>query len=181
MGVRAVSGRAEAAAVEASQVNAAMASASGEAAAKLEHTDAIVRTVHEIAQKSRILSINGSVEAARAGEQGRGFGVVAREMLELAEHARGAAKQVQATLSEVQRAIGRLHAAIDRSSALADGQSAALAEVRGVVQTLQQAVAGLAKAQDAHQDEAQDRTARSASPREQPRARPAAPRAGARP
>jgi methyl-accepting chemotaxis protein len=144
-GVEAVSARAEAASVEAAQVSALMASASSDAAAKVEHTDAIVRTVHEIAQKSRILSINGSVEAARAGEQGRGFAVVAREMLELAEHARGAAAQVQATLAEVQRAIGVLHGAIERSSALADGQSAALAEVRGVVESLQHAVAELAQ------------------------------------
>ncbi|HEX7488534.1 MAG TPA: methyl-accepting chemotaxis protein, partial [Anaeromyxobacteraceae bacterium] len=170
-GVRAVSTRAEGTAVEAAQVSALMARTSQEAAAKLEQTDAIVRTVHEIAQKSRILSINGSVEAARAGEQGRGFGVVASEMRELAEHARGAAMQVQATLSEVQRAIGQLHAAIGRSTALADGQSTAMAEVRGVVQTLQQAVADLAQNQDG---------ARSLAPRRGASPLPAS-GAGARP
>jgi methyl-accepting chemotaxis protein len=99
--------------------------------------------VQEIAQKSRILSINGSVEAARAGEQGRGFAVVAREMLELAEHARVAATEIQGTLGEVQRAIARMQGAIERSSALANDQGAALAEVRQVMTSLQQAVVSL--------------------------------------
>jgi methyl-accepting chemotaxis protein len=110
----------------------------------VQRTDAIVKSVHEIAQKSRILSINGSVEAARAGEQGRGFAVVAREMLDLAESARGAAGEIQSTLAEVQRAIARLQGAIDRSAGLTRDQAAALGEVGGVVESLQQAVMKLA-------------------------------------
>jgi len=143
MAVKSVSARAEAAAAEATQVTALMESASKDASSKVERTDAVVRTVQEIAQKSRILSINGSVEAARAGEQGRGFAVVAREMLDLAEDARRAATEIQGTLGEVQRAIAQLQGAIERSSALASDQGAALAEVRQVMTSLQQAVVSL--------------------------------------
>jgi sugar diacid utilization regulator len=144
-GVKAISARAEAAVIESRQVSAVMASASEAAATKVERTDAVISTVQEIAQKSRILSINGSVEAARAGEQGRGFAVVAREMLDLAEGARGAAGEVQTTLSDVRRSMTGLQEAISRSAALAEGQSAALAEVRGVVEGLQKSVVELAR------------------------------------
>jgi methyl-accepting chemotaxis protein len=144
-GVKAVSSRAEHAASEAAAVVQQMTSTSRDAAEKVQKSDAILRTVQEIAQTSRILSINGSVEAARAGEHGRGFAVVAREMLELAEHARGAATQIQGTLGEVQRAIAQLQGAIDRSAKLAEGQAGALGEVQGVVMSLQQAIAELAK------------------------------------
>src|SRR5690242_14160099 len=90
-GVQRVSGRAAEVAAEAAQVSELMVRASAEASAKTARTGEIIRTVQEVAQKSRILSINGSVEASRAGDQGRAFGVVAREMLVLAEDARAAA------------------------------------------------------------------------------------------
>jgi Putative sugar diacid recognition len=64
-GMKAVAARAEAASAEAGQVTAVMTGASRDASARIEQADAIVRSVQEIAQKSRILSINGSVEAAR--------------------------------------------------------------------------------------------------------------------
>jgi methyl-accepting chemotaxis protein-like sensor/putative sugar diacid recognition protein len=145
-GVRSVSQRADGAAATSSAVVDLMSRASRQATERVEQTDAIVRTVQEIAQKSRILSINGSVEAARAGEHGRGFAVVAREMLDLAEHARTAANQAQATLADVHKAITQVEHAIGRSASLARDQSAALGEVREVVQSLQQAIAKLAKA-----------------------------------
>ncbi|MFL5301248.1 MAG: sugar diacid recognition domain-containing protein [Anaeromyxobacteraceae bacterium] len=144
-GVKGVSERAERASSEATAVVARMAATSRDAAEKVERSGAILRTVHEIAQTSRILSINGSVEAARAGERGRGFAVVAREMLDLAEHARGAATQIQGTLAEVQRSIEQMQGAIDRSGALARGQASALGEVQAIVLSLQHAVAELAR------------------------------------
>jgi uncharacterized protein YukE len=147
-GVKAVSARAESVTVEAAQVTSVMANASEDAVAKVQHTGEVLRSVQEIAQKSRILSINGSVEAARAGEQGRGFAVVAREMLGLAEDARGAAGEIQTTLADVQRAMAQLGTALSRSSALTKGQSAALAEMRAVVEALQHAVSQLATASD---------------------------------
>jgi hypothetical protein len=142
-GVRGVAARADGAAAEAAAVVEQMAAASRDASEKVAHTDEVLRTVQEIARKSRILSINGSVEAARAGDQGAAFGVVAREMLELAEHARRASADIQVKLGQVQRAIGTLREAIERSSSLTRGQVTAFAEVRGVVQSLERAVMDL--------------------------------------
>ena len=143
-GVRRVSERTDGAVAESAEVVQVMTSASHDASARIEKTDAIVRIVHEIAQKSRILAINGSVEAARAGEQGRGFAVVAREMLDLAEDARKAANEIQVTLGDVQKAIAQVDTAIGKSSTLAKSQASALGEVREVVQGLQVAIVALA-------------------------------------
>jgi uncharacterized protein YukE len=145
-GVQTVSARADGASAAATAVTELMTSASREAVAKVEKTDLILRTVQEIAQKSRILSINGSVEAARAGEGGRGFAVVAREMLDLAENARGAANQIQATLGEVNRSIAQVQTAIGKSAGLTRTQTEALGEVRAVVEALRETVVRIAAA-----------------------------------
>jgi hypothetical protein len=67
-------------------------------------------------------------------------------MLDLAEHARTASNQAQATLGDVHKAIAQVEEAIGRSGAVAKDQSAALSEVREVVRSLQEAIARLAKA-----------------------------------
>jgi sugar diacid utilization regulator len=139
-GVRRVSARTSEVTAEAAQVVGVMSRASRDAADKVEQSGKITRTVQEIAQKSRILSLNGSMEASRAGAQGRAFSVVAKEMLELSESARAASSQIENTLSEVQAAIGVLQGAIERSAALANTQTAALAEVKTVVDGLQRVV-----------------------------------------
>jgi sugar diacid utilization regulator len=143
-GMRQVSSRTAEVSIEANRVTENMTQASSDASSKLAKSGEIIRTVQEIAQKSRMLSINGSVEASRAGEHGRAFGVVAREMLVLAEDARGAANNIQATLGEVQTAIAELEAAIRRSATLAATQNAAFAEIKSVVDFLQHVVSGLA-------------------------------------
>ena len=87
---------------------ARVSTASGTAEAKLGSADEALRGVHAISQQSRMLAINASVEATRAGDQGRAFGVIAREMLTLADDARSASGQIQGSLRDIGGAVTQL-------------------------------------------------------------------------
>ncbi|MBN1285273.1 MAG: PAS domain-containing protein [Anaerolineae bacterium] len=72
-----------------------------------EHTQQIgeiIAAVNDIADQSKMLSLNASIEAARAGEEGKGFGVVAMEVRQLAEQSREATARVRGILNEIQGA-----------------------------------------------------------------------------
>lgn len=100
----------------AAETTAQARAASGTAGDRLASADEALRGVQGISQQSRMLAINASVEATRAGDSGRAFGVIAREMLTLADDARTASNAIQGTLKDVGGAVGALDQA-GRSSA----------------------------------------------------------------
>jgi len=60
----------------------------------------IVSMIHEISDKTNLLSLNASIEAARAGSAGKGFAVVAKEISALNENIQGYAKSIEAYVKE---------------------------------------------------------------------------------
>jgi len=140
---RALSGRLEAAAAESARALEELAASAREAAARLDAAAGVVQTVQEIAQQSRILSINGAIQATRAGEHGLAFAVVARDMTQLAEQTATTAKAIEARLAEVRTAVAGVREAAGRSAASGKSQEAALGEMRGALERIQAAVQGL--------------------------------------
>lgn len=65
----------------------------------------IIATVNDVSERSHLLALNASIEAAAAGEQGRSFAIVASEMKQLADQAKGATRNVRSILGDIQRGI----------------------------------------------------------------------------
>lgn len=66
----------------------------------IEQIDKKTKIIHEIVNKTELLSFNASVEAARAGEHGKGFAVVAEEVGNLARMSGSAAEEIGSLLME---------------------------------------------------------------------------------
>ena len=65
----------------------------------------IIRTIEEIAFRTKLLALNAAVEAARAGKAGAGFAVVADEVKNLAMSAAAAAESTQKILDTTIRRV----------------------------------------------------------------------------
>jgi Amt family ammonium transporter len=61
----------------------------------------IIGTIEDIAERTRILSVNAGIEAARAGDAGRGFRVVAQQVRELADNTTDSARTIADHLSDI--------------------------------------------------------------------------------
>jgi len=72
---------------------------------KTQAVGEIIATVNDIAERSNLLALNAAIEAAGAGDQGNRFSVVANEIKNLADQAKGSTVQVRTILGEIQKGI----------------------------------------------------------------------------
>lgn len=95
----------------------------------------LMEQVHEIAERSDLLALNGSLEAVRAGEAGRGFALVAAEMRRLAERVSLTIVDVRARVADIEAAGAATNEATERSRALAQATAAAAREIATLTRT----------------------------------------------
>lgn len=69
---------------------------------------AVARIIGDIAEQTKILSLNASIEAARAGEHGRTFSVVAQAVRDLAARTSQSAKDITQKVQENHRVLARM-------------------------------------------------------------------------
>lgn len=72
-----------------------------EKAKSVEKIKGLSAAILQITSQTNLLSLNATIEAARAGDLGKGFGVVAKEILKLADNSKQTATQIQVLAHEV--------------------------------------------------------------------------------
>lgn len=65
-------------------------------------------TIRQVADQTKLLSINASVEAARAGEAGKGFSVVAVEVKNLSEKSEVQTNEISTTLKQLKLSVDEI-------------------------------------------------------------------------
>lgn len=91
--------------------------------------------VHEIADRSDLLALNGSLEAVRAGEAGRGFGLVATEMRRLAERVAATVHDIRARVTAISGATLEVVDVSELARELTEGTAAATREIDEATRT----------------------------------------------
>jgi methyl-accepting chemotaxis protein len=89
----------------------------------------LLQLIHEVADRSDLLALNGALEATRAGEAGRGFALVASEMRRLAERVTGTVDDVRERLADIEAAGASTVQATANSRRLADSTATAARKI----------------------------------------------------
>jgi methyl-accepting chemotaxis protein len=102
-------------------------------------TAAIIGEINAIALQTNLLALNAAVEAARAGDEGHGFAVVAKEVGNLAQRSKDAARNTE-TL------IGQSIKLAERGAQISDGVSTELSDILDVVGQVRSTVSQITSA-----------------------------------
>lgn len=74
----------------------------------------IMELIRDVADQTRLLSLNASIEAARAGEAGRGFAVVASEISALSTQTNSATGDIDKLIENIVHSVGEVTNAMDQ-------------------------------------------------------------------
>jgi len=104
----------------------------------VENIQKVVDVIKNIADETKLLSLNASIEAAKAGDAGRGFAVVAENIRTLAEQSAKSSEDIENILSELKKNYNLTIKNVENTSQNMSVQNDKLAETQKVFNTLEQ-------------------------------------------
>lgn len=98
-----------------------------------DQISAILRTIEQIANQTKLLALNATIEAARAGQAGKGFAVVASEVKSLAKKTSDATNDIRNRIASLQQGMSDMLASMtDGSARVVQGSEAIKAVGQGI-------------------------------------------------
>lgn len=96
-----------------------------------------VEVIKDIADQTKLLSLNASIESARAGEYGKGFAVVAEEIGKLAHQSATSSNEIEEILAELAKNYELIIQNVESASKSMEAQSKKLTDTEVVFASLE--------------------------------------------
>ena len=108
----------------------------------VEQIKKAVEMIQDIADQTKLLSLNASIEAAHAGEHGKGFAVVAEEIGKLASQSAQSSSEIEEILKQLVKNYEIIIQNVKSTSDNMDAQNSKLVETQNVFTILEKDVNG---------------------------------------
>ena len=108
----------------------------------VEQIKKAVEMIQDIAEQTKLLSLNASIEAAHAGEHGKGFAVVAEEIGKLASQSAQSSSEIEEILKQLVKNYEIIIQNVKSTSDNMDAQNSKLVETQNVFTILEKDING---------------------------------------